>query len=91
MSGKRDMVSDAAVYGFLTEEDGGGQMSQFQSHGSLGAAESDVPEGLKGSGVDPVHGEIKIPSELEPLLHTEPLHRLKRLRQLGACSLVRNC
>jgi hypothetical protein len=37
----------------------------------------------------PIHGEIILPDEVLPLLTTRPMRRLKGLKQLGACSMVR--
>jgi hypothetical protein len=42
------------------------------------------------SGIEcPVHGEIKLPDEVYPILRTKPFKRLRKLKQLGVCSLVR--
>ena len=37
---------------------------------------------------DVVHGNIYVPTELLPLLDSEPMQRLRCLKQLGAASLV---
>jgi hypothetical protein len=87
------MTADAYMEGVFDEYEchGNGQ-SQFQSRSSLSvhAAEPDpLPDSVRAGLPCPVHGEILLPAEVSPLLHTEPVLRLKRLRQLGACSLVR--
>jgi hypothetical protein len=41
------------------------------------------------SGIEcPIHGEIKLPDEIAPILRTKPFKRLRKLKQLGVCSAV---
>lgn len=89
------MTGEASVEGdFALDEFELGANSQFQS---VSAAQQNygqpdpLPDSVRGGLHCPVHGEIILPEELQPLLSAKPLRRLRRLQQLGACSVVRLC
>ena len=63
-------------------------VSQVQPRTSW-TADSALPPAASTGLEDPVHGEITLPFAITPLLKTRPLQRLKALKQLGVCSLVR--
>ena len=64
-------------------------VSQVQPRTSWNA-DNALPAAAISGLEDPVHGEITLPLAITPLLKTRPLQRLKALKQLGVCSLVRS-
>ena len=64
-------------------EDGGGVGGS-----TLSSLSSASLSGLYKVMADPVHGSIVIPDVVRRIMDTQPLQRLRDLKQLGTCYLV---
>jgi hypothetical protein len=61
-------------------------ISQVQARGPSGL---DVPPACVVGYHCPLRGTIRLPAEVQPFLQTHAFVRLKNLKQLGVCSMVR--